>query len=265
MIRHWIREASKVAVVELSSPRNRNALSLAMLQDLQSIIQLYSQANSNSQHGEVRTIVLQHQGNVFSSGHDLKELKSFVDAGNRSKINELFTACSSTMTTIATSPVPVIAKVDGVATAAGCQLVASCDLAYATSTSEFATPGVSIGLFCSTPAVAISRSVGRKASMEMLLTGRPVSAAKALQIGLVNDVFDSSEELDSHVDSVADLIASKSPQSIRMGKPSFVHQLSCSDLFDAYEVAGNTMCANAVDPECSEGISAFLEKRPPRW
>jgi enoyl-CoA hydratase/carnithine racemase len=239
-----------------------------MLQDLQSIVERYSGQHPQKQSpaaGAVRAIVLQHQGNVFSSGHDLRELKALVDAGNRPQVEELFRACSSAMTSIAASPVPVIAKVNGVATAAGCQLVASCDLAYATASSQFATPGVSIGLFCSTPAVALSRSVGRKASMEMLLTGRPVAASKAVEIGLINEAFDTVEELDEHVDNLSELIASKSARSIRMGKPAFLRQLSCPDLAEAYEIAGTTMCENAMDNDCAEGIAAFLEKRPPQW
>lgn len=272
MIQHWIREGTKVAVVELASPKNRNALSLSMLTELRSIILKYSEekdgsgpaaASKKSTH-DVRAIVLQHQGVAFSSGHNLKELKAFVDANDSPRIEELFAVCSSTMKSIVRCPIPVIAKVNGVATAAGCQLVASCDLAYATSSSLFATPGVNIGLFCSTPAVALGRAVGRKAAAEMLLTGRPVTALKAQQIGLINDVFDTPEELDAHVTEIADTIASKSPVSIRMGKPTFAEQLGMS-LDGAYEVAGETMCANAVDRECAEGISAFLEKRQPNW
>jgi enoyl-CoA hydratase/carnithine racemase len=269
MIRHWIREGSKVAVVELASPKNRNALSLAMLSELRSIIELYGggtggTGTTNASRHNVRAIVLQNQGGVFSSGHDLKELKAFVDANDRQRISELFEVCSSTMKSIVRSPVPVIAKVNGIATAAGCQLVASCDLAYATSASQFATPGVNIGLFCSTPAVALSRAVGRKAAAEMLLTGRPISALRAQQIGLINAVFETAEELDAHVVDAAETIASKSPVSIRMGKPTFVEQLGMT-LDGAYDVAGEIMCANAVEDECGEGISAFLEKRQPNW
>jgi enoyl-CoA hydratase/carnithine racemase len=270
MIRHWIKEGSRVAVVELASPKNRNALSLSMLTELRSIIVKYSgedgsggEPANEKTHG-VRAIVLQHQGVAFSSGHDLKELKTYVDANDRRRIEELFAVCSSTMKSIVRCPVPIIAKVNGIATAAGCQLVASCDLAYATASSQFATPGVNIGLFCSTPAVALGRAVGRKAAAEMLLTGRPVTARKAQQIGLLNDVFDTADALDAHVSEIADTIASKSPVSIRMGKPTFAEQLGLT-LDGAYEVAGETMCANAVDQECAEGISAFLEKRPPNW
>jgi enoyl-CoA hydratase/carnithine racemase len=279
-VRHWIR--GHKAVVELASPKNRNALSLGALQELHDTIKTLVSRDHND---GVRVIVLQAsaQAPAFCSGHDLRELQRLQKNGSTSsaaqeqqvgtaaadeqqeQIEALFRSCSDTMQTIANSPIPIIAKVDGVATAAGCQLVASCDLAYASlENSSFATPGVNIGLFCSTPAVALSRAVSHKKQvMEMLLTGLPVSAQKAQAIGLINEAV-PQEELDSRVDEIADLIASKSPMAVQMGKPAFQQQLELP-LKEAYGLASTTMCANATTDECKEGVDAFLEKRKPIW
>lgn len=258
MLNRWINQATKVAVVELASPKNRNALSRSLLQELQNALHELMESS------HIRAIVLQHQGPVFSSGHDLKEMRQLVDTQDQQGLQDLFQLCSDTMQVIATGPTPVIAKVRGTATAAGCQLVASCDLAYASiDGATFATPGVNIGLFCSTPAVALGRAIGRKRAMEMLLTGQPISAKTAEDWGLINRAV-SSDQLDDVVETMANLIASKAPHSIAVGKPTFVQQLPL-DLKDAYQVAGHTMCANALTDECQEGIAAFLHKRPPQW
>ena len=218
---------------------------------------------------DVRVVILQHQGPAFSSGHDLRELQCILNHDNKEHLEQLFQVCSETMISIVNSRIPVIAKVDGIATAAGCQLLASCDLAYATAASRFATPGVNLGLFCATPSVAITRSCGlgrTKDVMEMLLTGQPVSADHAEKMGLINKALPAKKDLDEHVERIASLIATKaSPVAVQMGKPTFIQQNQIASLEAAYEIASQTMCENAQKQECKEGIAAFLEKRRPLW
>jgi enoyl-CoA hydratase/carnithine racemase len=212
-----------------------------------------------------KVIVMAAEGPVFSSGHDLKEMarhRADGDAGKKSYAG-LFTQCSQMMQAIVKNPKPVIAQVQGIATAAGCQLVASCDLAVASTSARFATPGVDIGLFCSTPMVALSRNVGRKAAMEMLLTGRMVDAEDALRLGLVNKVV-APEILESETMMLADLIASKPRATIKTGKEAFYRQLEMP-LAEAYAYASQVMTENMLTAEACEGIGAFLEKREPKW
>jgi enoyl-CoA hydratase/carnithine racemase len=210
-------------------------------------------------------IVIAAAGPVFSSGHDLKEMarhRADGDAGEKAYAG-LFTQCSEMMQTVVRNPKPVIAEVQGVATAAGCQLVASCDLAIASTSARFATPGVDIGLFCSTPMVALSRNLGRKAAMEMLLTGRMVEPEDALRIGLINKVV-APEILESETMALAGLIATKPRATIKTGKEAFYCQLEMP-LAEAYAYASQVMTENMLDAEACEGIGAFLEKREPRW
>jgi len=227
----------------------------------------------------VKVVILQSDiENVFSSGHDLKEIQKLqmrhqtnsndMDEDGvvaRDRLRRLFELCSDTMQSISTSDTPVIAKVDGVATAAGCQLVASCDLAYASDRSIFATPGVNLGLFCSTPAVALGRSVASpKHAMEMLLTGRGIRAADAERIGLINRAV-SVGELNARVQKIAEDVASKSRDAVKCGKPLFYRQMEL-DLSQAYDVASRAMVNDVLDREdCREGIDAFLSKRTPTW
>eukprot|EP00549_Striatella_unipunctata_P002268 CAMPEP_0118691240 /NCGR_PEP_ID=MMETSP0800-20121206/10566_1 /TAXON_ID=210618 ORGANISM="Striatella unipunctata, Strain CCMP2910" /NCGR_SAMPLE_ID=MMETSP0800 /ASSEMBLY_ACC=CAM_ASM_000638 /LENGTH=287 /DNA_ID=CAMNT_0006588989 /DNA_START=782 /DNA_END=1645 /DNA_ORIENTATION=- len=280
LIKQWTRtitasSSAKVGIIELCSPSNRNALSTAMLLQLQSAITTFQNDDN-----DVRAVVIKSSpgSNVFSSGHDLKQIRLWQQQqqqqGNNDDINsiaaarELFFQCSSTMKSIAQSPIPFIASVDGMATAAGCQLVASCDLAYATKRSTFATPGIKIGLFCSTPAVAVGRSVvGRKHAMEMLLTGDPVSAQRAADTGLINGpVLDDANQLEQKVNAVVDAIARTPTAVIQRGKEGFSNQMSHGhDLDRAYNVASTIMSEDVWREECIEGIDAFLEKRPPNW
>ena len=243
----------------LNNVRKRNALSSAMLQELQTHLKTIEK------NPEIRVVILKANGPAFSSGHDLNELLA-----NEAKDNaSLMDLCSSVMQQVVHLPKPVIAQVDGLATAAGCQLVASCDLAYASKTARFATPGVNLGLFCSTPGVALGRCVHRKHAMSMLLTGDMISAKHAQEIGLINAVVDSDEEsnhkaLDDEVLKIATKIVSKSPKAIEMGKSIFYQQLEMP-LDAAYELASNTMVENMNHNEAKEGIDAFLTKRKPSW
>lgn len=243
-----------ITTLTLNRPRARNPLSLAMLDALDT--HLVDTAGDP----EVRVVVLTGDGPAFSAGHDLKELHATDDT---SVHDAVFSRCSAVMQRIATLPHPVMAKVGGVATAAGCQLVATCDLAVASRSARFATPGVNIGLFCSTPAVALSRVVLPKHAMQMLLTGESIDADEAYRIGLVNQVVDD-DELDTAVGELASLIASKPASVITAGKATYRAQMGRS-LADAYELASNAMVEGLAGLNAVEGIGAFLDKRQPRW
>ena len=237
----------------------RNALSQALMAALQSTLEAGASDKS------VRVIVVGADGPAFSSGHDLKEMtarRTDVDKG-KAFFSALFTQCSKLMQTIVRHPKPVIAQVQGIATAAGCQLVASCDLAVASSSARFATPGVNIGLFCSTPMVALSRNVSRKQAMEMLLTGEMISAEEAHRIGLINRVV-APEVLKAETMKLAELVASKPHGTLKIGKEAFYRQLEMN-LSDAYDYASRVMTENMLAAEAAEGISAFVEKREPKW
>jgi enoyl-CoA hydratase/carnithine racemase len=240
----------------LNRPQARNALSSELMAAMQAALAGAAQDNAT------RVIVIAAEGPVFSSGHDLKEMTRHRDAG-RAAYTGLFTQCSAMMQAIVRHPKPVIAQVQGIATAAGCQLVASCDLAVASGAARFATPGVDIGLFCSTPMVALSRNVSRKAAMEMLLTGEMVDAEEARRIGLVNRVV-APEILQSETMALAAKIASKPRATLRTGKEAFYRQLEMP-LAEAYDYASKVMTENMLDGEACEGIGAFLEKREPKW
>ena len=209
----------------------------------------------------VRVVVLAATGRGFSAGHDLKEMRAHV--GDASWQQGLFDACAAMMMSLTQLPQPVVARVHGIATAAGCQLVSTCDLAVATPEATFALPGVNIGVFCSTPAVGVGRNVGRKHAMEMLLTGQPISAATALAWGLVNRVVPAAD-LDREVAAFATLIAARSAATIALGKRAFYQQIE-RGLAPAYGVAGEAMTANMSLADAAEGIDAFLEKRAPSW
>jgi enoyl-CoA hydratase/carnithine racemase len=249
------------AVLRLTMNRTsaRNALSEALMAALQSAFDEAADDRS------VRAIVLGAEGPAFSSGHDLKEMTAHRkdDDSGSAAFAALFAQCSKLMQTIVRHPKPVIAQVQGIATAAGCQLVASCDLAVASSLARFATPGVNIGLFCSTPMVALSRNVSRKHAMEMLLTGEMISAEEARRIGLVNRVVDSEALLPSAL-SLAQTIASKPARTVKIGKEAFYRQLEMG-LSDAYDYASRVMTENMLAAEAEEGIGAFVEKREPKW
>ena len=243
----------------LNRPAARNALSVGLMTALQ--VELEHAAADRS----VRAIVLAAEGPAFSAGHDLKEMtasRADTDKGHAAYA-ALFTQCATLMQTIVRHPRPVIAQVQGIATAAGCQLVASCDLAVASSSARFATPGVNIGLFCSTPMVALSRNVSRKHAMEMLLTGEMISADDALRIGLVNRVV-GPNMLDHETMSLAELIASKPVATVKTGKEAFYRQLELG-LGDAYDYAARVMTQNMLAAEAEEGICAFIDKREPKW
>lgn len=243
-----------VATLTMNRPAARNALSMELLESLQ------SELDAISSDASVKVVILRGAGPAFCSGHDLKELRANPE---RVFIERVFQTCSRLMISITTLRQPVIAEVHGTATAAGCQLVAACDLAVCDEGAQFATPGVNIGLFCSTPGVALSRAVGRKAAMEMLLTGVPIDAARALQIGLVNRVVPPAE-LSEAVRSLADLVASKSSSVVAMGKEAFGRQIEMS-LEGAYSYAADVMVRNMMMLDAEEGIDAFLQKRQPNW
>ena len=248
-----------IAVLTLNRPDARNSLSESMLVALRDA--LIAIADDKS----VRAVVLAANGPVFCAGHDLKELtarRSDSDAG-RAYFHHIMTTCSAMMQHIVTMPQPVIAAVQGVATAAGCQLVASCDLAIASERAGFATPGVDIGLFCSTPMVALSRNVAPKHAMEMLLTGETASAEDAARIGLVNRVVPHGTERDEAI-RLAQTIAAKSSHVIGIGKEAFYRQLAVP-LAEAYAYTSQVMTDNMMVRDAEEGISAFVEKRTPTW
>lgn len=244
----------KIAVVRLNEPESRNALSSAMMADIENTLR-YLGDNKG-----VHIVVLEAEGPAFSSGHNLKEV--IGDSGPETML-ALFEQCSRMMQTVVNLPKPVIAKVDGIATAAGCQLVASCDLAFASKQSRFATPGVNLGLFCSTPMVALSRNVSPKHAMEMLLGGDFIDAEHAARIGLINRAVET-DDLDATVHSFAKQIASKSPLTVKTGKTAFYRQLSMP-LDEAYAYTSQVMADNMQTLDAKEGISAFLNKRDPKW
>jgi enoyl-CoA hydratase/carnithine racemase len=255
-----VRERVKdIAVLVLNRPQARNSLSEALLAEL-------SAAFADIAHDKtVRAVVLAANGPAFCAGHDLKELtarRSDADGG-RSYFRHIMTTCSAMMQQIVNLPQPVIAAVQGVASAAGCQLVASCDLAVASAAAKFATPGVDIGLFCSTPMVALSRNVARKHAMEMLLTGEMVEAEQAARIGLINRVVPPGEERTSAI-ALAKKIAAKSSYVLKIGKQAFYRQAELG-LADAYHYASEVMTENMMARDAEEGICAFIEKRDPTW
>ena len=240
--------------VIINDPKTYNSLSYKTLNQLLNVFKkLDNEINT-------RVIILEGSGKGFSAGHNLKEVRGYK---NRSNHLKLFNLCSKLMLQIVEGKKPVIAKIHGAAYAAGCQLVASCDLAYSTNKATFATPGVNIGLFCSTPMVAVSRKVNRKIMMKMLLTGEPIKANYAKEIGLINDHF-SKSKLNNEVLKIAKKIASKSNLTIKIGKQAFYKQLEMP-LRDAYKYASKMMTLNMMSLDAKEGISAFLEKRKPKW
>ena len=249
----------EIAIVVLNRPAARNSLSEGLLQALAGAW------NEIAADKAVRAVVLAANGPAFCAGHDLKELtarRSDPDGG-RDYFRHIMTTCSAMMQQIVRLPQPVIACVQGTATAAGCQLVASCDLAVASTTAQFATPGVDIGLFCSTPMVALSRNVPRKVAMEMLLTGEMVAAERAAQFGLVNRVVAAGEERAAAL-KLARTVASKSSYTVKTGKEAFYRQLEMG-LAEAYAYASEVMTENMMARDAEEGICAFIEKREPTW
>lgn len=242
-----------VATITLNRPQARNALSIELMTEVESaLVRLAADAS-------VKVLVLAANGPAFCAGHDLKQMRGLDAAG----IEAVFIQCSRMMKAIVRFPRPVIARVHAMATAAGCQLVASCDLAYAADTAQFATPGVNIGLFCSTPMVALSRNVGRKQAMELLLLGKPVDAARAESWGLINRALPAAE-LDGAVAEAATTLAAKSPYTLRIGKEAFYRQAELG-LDDAYDYATRVMVENMRAKDAAEGIDAFLGKRHPVW
>jgi enoyl-CoA hydratase/carnithine racemase len=256
-----IKEKSDQGILRLTMNDlvSKNSLSEEMM------CSLINEFKNASKDSSIKVIILAGNGNVFSAGHNLKEIttaRENEDEGEK-YFKEVFNLCSTLMQLIIDVPQPVIAEVDGIATAAGCQLVASCDLAIATQESKFATPGVNIGLFCSTPMVALSRSVGRKDAMQMLLTGDLISAKKAKEIGLINDVI-GKNELDTAIKELTTKIASKSFMTIKTGKKAFYAQAEMN-LSKAYEYTSKVMAENLLKNDAKEGIDAFINKRSPDW
>jgi len=253
------RRDESIVILTLNRPAARNSLSEALL------VALSESFAAIAADKTVRAVVLTGNGPAFCAGHDMKELTARrTDAdGGRAYFRTIMSTCSAMMQQIVHLPQPVIAAVQGVATAAGCQLVASCDLAIASSAAKFATPGVDIGLFCSTPMVALSRNVSRKHSMEMLLTGDMVEAERAAEIGLVNRVAPAGEELNAAI-ALAKQIASKSSYTLKIGKQAFYQQAEMG-LAAAYAFASEVMTENMMARDAEEGICAFIDKRKPTW
>lgn len=248
------RDEDGVAWLTLNRPQARNALSVALMSEMEAALETVAADR------QTRIVVIAGAGPAFCAGHDLRELRANP---GRQHYEAVFAQCARLMTRIVRLSKPVIARVHGVATAAGCQLVASCDLAVAAEDARFATPGVNIGLFCSTPMVALSRAVGRKPAMEMLLTGNLIGAEQARQWGLVNRVV-PAEKLDEAVTALAREIASKSPLTLAIGKEAFYHQAELG-LDAAYAYASEVMTTNMLARDAEEGIDAFIGKRAPVW
>ena len=253
MLRTDIDPAERIATLTLDRPDKRNALSLELME------QLTCALADIGQREDVGTIILAASGPVFSSGHDLSEL---VDRSAR-EYQRVFDQCVEMMSTIQRIPQPVIAMVRGVATAAGCQVVATCDLAFADESASFGTPGVKIGLFCSTPMVAVSRAIGRKRALQMLLTGERIDARTAADWGLINAVVPAAE-LEEHTRRVAGQIVNASPLVVGIGKRAYYAQIEM-DQHAAYDHTRDVMIMNAMMGDAHEGITAFLDKREPRW
>ena len=248
-----VETTNGVTTLRLNRPKRRHALSLSLLQQLEAALKDIATDTA------VRVVVIASDGPVFSSGHDLGEMQQRPEVEYR----ELFSTCANVMKLIRQLPLPVIARVQGFATAAGCQLVAACDLAVAAETAQFATPGVKIGLFCTTPMVPLVRNIAPKIAMEMLLTGQPISAEKALAAGLVNAVV-PEDQLDSKVTEYTAAIVASSRKTLAIGKQEFYTQLNMDEP-DAYDRAVDVMTENVLEYDAQEGMSAFLEKRNPNW
>ena len=248
-----VEREAPIAVLRLNRPRRRNALSLELMR------KLTEELRGIASDGEIKVVIVAAQGPVFSSGHDLSEMVG----RDVNAYREMFGVCTDLMTTIQKIPQPVIAQVEGIATAAGCQLVASCDLAVASEDATFATPGVKIGLFCSTPMVPLTRAIGRKRALEMLLTGTPISAGTALEWGLLNRVV-PLEEVAAATRELACRIAAAGAVVLALGKEAFYAQIDL-DQPKAYAYTKEVMTLNAMADDGQEGMSAFLEKRSPRW
>ena len=247
-------DANGIATLTLNRPAQRNALSIALMEAM------VAELDRIKTDASVRVVIVTGAGSCFCSGHDLKELRSDP---SRAFYERVFGLCSEMMQRIVSLPQPVIAAVHGIATAAGCQLVATCDLAVAAEESHFATPGVNIGLFCSTPMVALSRAVPRKQAMEMLLTGDLIDGHEALKIGLVNRLAPSVQVMEETLALATEIVA-KSPLTLKIGKEAFYRQAEL-DLADAYTYASKVMAENMMAMDAAEGIDAFLEKRKPEW
>ena len=245
--------------ITLNNPSGQNTLSLDIINNLKKII------DTADQNNEIKVIIIASTGKVFSAGHNLKEINLHRKDNDKGKsfFTTLINNCSELMLKMIHNSKPIIAEVNGIATAAGCQLVASCDLAYGSNNSQFATPGVNIGLFCSTPMVSLSRSIKNKHSLEMLLTGDLINAEKAKFIGLINNVF-NEENLENEVNLIAKKISSKSSTVLKIGKKAFYEQ-SQMKIIDAYNYASEVMIQNMTENDSAEGIRAFIEKRKPNW
>jgi enoyl-CoA hydratase/carnithine racemase len=247
-------DTAGVATLTLNRPGQFNSLSEQLLTELQAALDAIAADTS------VRVVVIAGAGKAFCAGHDLKQMRS---NHRQDYLQALFRQCGRMMTTVGQIPQPVIARVHGIATAAGCQLVASCDLAVAAAEARFAVSGINVGLFCSTPAVALSRNMGRKSAMEMLLTGDFIDAAEAQRRGLVNRVA-AADQLDAQIAELTDSICAKSAAAVAIGKQLFYRQLEMG-LDAAYQLAGETMACNMMCDDAAEGIDAFMAKRKPEW
>ena len=249
------KHANRVATLTLNRSEQFNPLSSQMIAAIQAGL------NAIAREPLVRVVILAAEGKGFCAGHDLKEMRAH--AGDKSWQRQLFDDCSRMMVSLTQMPQPVIARVNGIATAAGCQLVSMCDLAVAADTARFAMPGINIGVFCSTPAVGVVRNVGRKRAMEMLLTGEPIDAQTALAWGLVNRVVPASR-LDAEIGRFTDIILSRSSAAVHLGKQAFYGQID-RPLESAYDTTSEVMACNLLLEDAAEGMDAFLQKRPASW
>lgn len=254
-----VTKEAGVARLHMNAPERLNALSDAMLFELKTTL------DNIAEDSDVRAVILSGAGKAFCAGHDLKEMQAGRQSedGGAAYFADLFSRCATVMQRIQTIPQPVIAQVHGIATAAGCQLVATCDMAVAAEGTRFGVNGVNIGLFCSTPMVALTRNISRKAAFEMLTTGRFIETDEAMRLGLINKSV-PAEDLQRETDALAQLVASKLASAVKVGKQAFYAQAAMTTA-DAYDFAGGVMVQNMLDSDTNEGINAFLEKRKPDW
>lgn len=248
-------ENDGIARLTMNRPRQYNALSMALMTEL------LANLDEIAENSSIRAVIIEGAGKGFCAGHDLKELRA--QGGDRAFYQSIFKQCSKLMIRLTTLPQPVIAKVHGIATAAGCQMVATCDLAVADAEAHFGTPGVNIGLFCSTPMVALSRAIPRKQAMEMLLTGEMIDAETAVGLGLINRAVAASD-LESETERLAEKVVAKSPLTVKIGKEAFYRQVEYG-LVEAYAYTSEVMTTNMLARDAEEGIDAFIEKRQPEW
>ena len=258
LVQPWSQDNTSITKITMNNPKKRNCLSSEMM------LLLTDAINNVSNDNNTRVIVINGNGPVFSSGRDLKELLMYSKENNEIELRNIFNICTNLMLTIQNSKLPIIAMPHGMASAVGLQLICACDIVVSTKDILLSTPGVNIGLFCSTPSIELSRNIGKKLAMEMLLTGEPINGERAYEVGLINYMANNNDEMYSITEDVCNKIISKSKPVISLGKEGFYNQIE-TDLINAHNIAGNCMVNNLFIEDCQEGIESFISKRKPKW